>query len=147
MALIADDCTHRAEQLVLVSERLAMLIAEDTGRIGAREPLLEGPQAEEKNRLANAYRLELARIKQDPTLIEAAPPALLARLKQQTLALQETLSAHELALHAVKLVSEGLVHAMAEEVVRQHGAGASYGANGSLENPSGPSPAILDRSA
>ncbi len=147
MALIADDATHRAEQLLLVSDRLAALIAEDTRRIEAREPLLEGPQAEEKNRLANAYRLELARIKQDPALIEAAPPALLARLKQQTLTLQEALSAHDLALHAVKLISEGLVHAMAEEVVRQRGGGASYGASGNLENPTGPSPAILDRSA
>ena len=147
MALIADDSKHRAEQLLLVSDRLAALIAEDTRRIGAREPLLEGPQAEEKNRLANAYRLELARIKQDPALIESAPPALLARLKQQTLALQNALSAHELALHAIKFISEGLVQAMAEEVVRQRSDGASYGASGALDAPSGPSPAILDRSA
>ncbi len=147
MALIADDCKHRAEQLLLVSERLAVLIAEDTRRIEAREPLLEGERADEKNRLANAYRLELARIKQDPALIEAAPPALLAQLKQQTINLQTALSAHDLALGAVKLVSEGLVHAMAEEVVRQRGGGASYGAGGALTAPGGPRPAILDRNA
>ena len=147
MALIADDAKDRAEQLLLVSDRLTVLIAEETRRIEAREPLLDGAPAEEKNRLANVYRLELARIKQDPGLIADAPPTLLAHLKRQTEALQTAFAAHDLALHAVKLISEGLVHAMAEEVVRQRGAGLNYGAKGSLEPPSGPSPAILDRSA
>ncbi|MEQ1709172.1 MAG: flagellar basal body protein [Terricaulis sp.] len=147
MALIADDSKDRAEQLLLISDRLAVLIAEETRRIEAREPLLEGPATEEKSRLANLYRLELARIKQDPALIASAPPTLLTQLKRQTEALQTAFSAHDVALRAVKLISEGLVHAMAEEVVRQRGAGLNYGAKGSLASPSGPSPAILDRSA
>ena len=62
MALIADDAAHRVEQLLLMTERLAALAAEDTRLIQERLPLSDG---EEKNRLANAYRLELARIKQD----------------------------------------------------------------------------------
>jgi hypothetical protein len=147
MALIADDCKHRAEQLLLLSERLSALIAEDTARIEARQPLLEGARAEEKNRLVNAYRLELTRIKQDPALIEAAPPALLARLREITITLRDALAAHDTALSAVKLISEGLVQAMAEEVVRQRGDRASYGAKGALTAPQGPSAAILDRSA
>ena len=146
MALIADDAAHRVEQLLLMTERLATLAAEDTRRIEAREPLVEA-ETDEKNRLANAYRLELARIKQDHALIQAAPPALLDRLRQRTVALHKTLDAHELALNAVKVVSEGLVHAMAEEVVRQRGNGASYSAKGSLETHAGPSPTVLDRSA
>lgn len=147
MALIADDPAHRAEQLLLLSERLAALIAEDTSRIEARQPLLDGPAAEEKNRLANAYRLELARIKQEPDLLNSAPAHLLVRLRAETLSLQNTLAAHDVALEAVKLVSEGLVHAMAEEAVRQRGGGVNYVANGSLAAPAGPMPAILDRNA
>ena len=146
MALIADDATHRVEQLLLMTERLAALAAEDTRRIEAREPLIEA-ETEEKNRLANAYRLELARIKQDHALIQAAPPALLEQLRRSTVALHKTLDTHELALNAVKLVSEGLVHAMAEEVVRQRGSGANYSAKGALEVHGGPSPTVLDRSA
>ena len=73
MALIADDAAHRVEQLLLMTERLAALAAEDTRRIEAREPLIEA-ETDEKNRLANAYRLELARIKQDHALIQAARP-------------------------------------------------------------------------
>lgn len=146
MALIADDAAHRVEQLLLMTERLAALAAEDTRRIEAREPLIEA-ETDEKNRLANAYRLELARIKQDHALIQAAPPALLDRLRQTTVALHKTLDAHELALNAVKVVSEGLVHAMAEEVVRQRGSGANYSANGALATQGGPSPTVLDRNA
>jgi len=147
MALLADDPRDRAEQLLVVSERLTALVTEETRRILARETPLEGAEAEEKNRLANAYRLELARIKQEPALIQDAPPALLTQLKHATVALNETLAEHELQLNAVKLVAEGLVHAMAEEVVRQRAGGTSYGAQGALEQPSGPIPAVLDRSA
>lgn len=147
MALIADDARDRAQQLLLMTERLAALASEDTRRIAARQPLIEGAEADEKSRLANAYRLELARIKQEPTLIQDAPPELLERLRRSTVALHETLAAHELSLNAVKVVSEGMVHAMAEEVVRQRLSGANYSAHGALEERSAPNPTILDRSA
>ena len=147
MALLADDAKDRVEQLLLVSERLTALIDAETQRIEARLPPLDGEQAEEKTRLANAYRLELARVKQDRSLIEGAPPALLAQLRESTVAMHEKLAAHEIALHAVKLVAEGLVHAMAEEVVRQRGGGANYGASGELVAPNGLGPAVLDRNA
>jgi len=147
MALIADDCRDRAEQLILLTERLTTLIADEARRIEARQPPLEGAEADEKNRLANAYRLELARIKQEPALLAGAPPALLATLRAGAAKLHETLAAHEIALNAVKLITEGLVHAMAEEVARQRGAGGSYGASGAIETPSGPIPTVLDRNA
>jgi hypothetical protein len=147
MALIADDATHRVEQMLLLSERLAALVEEDTRRIDARLPLQEGAPAEEKARLANAYRLELARIKQDPSLVEGAAPELLTQLRARTLSLQQILAAHEGALAALKLVSEGLVQAMAEEVVRQRSGDLHYGARGALASPASPAPAVLNRSA
>lgn len=147
MALLADDAKDRAEQLLLVTERLTVLIEAETQRIEARQPPLDGPEAEEKTRLANAYRLELARVKHDRSLIEGAPPALLSQLRQSTVALHEKLAAHETALNAVKLVTEGLVHAMAEEAVRQRGGDANYGAKGELVAPNGLGPAVLDRNA
>jgi len=146
MALIADDAKDRAEQLLLITERLTGLAEAETRRIEAREAL-DPAESEEKQRLANAYRLELARIKQDPSLIESAPPALLTQLRASTVTLNEALARHELALGAVKLVTEGLVQAMAEEVVRQRGGDAAYGASGELVAPNGLGPAVLDRSA
>jgi hypothetical protein len=147
MALLADDAKDRAEQLLLVTERLTALVAEDTRRIEARLPPLDGAEGEEKNRLANAYRLELARIKHDRSLIEGAEPQTLTKLRQITVALHETLAAHETALSAVKLVSEGLVHAMAEEIARQRTGDASYDAGGGLASPVAPTPTVIDQSA
>lgn len=147
MALLADDAKDRVEQLLLATQRLAALIGEETQRIEQRLPPLDGAAAEEKNRLANAYRLELARIKHDRSLIQGAPAALLAQLRETTGELHLTLAAHETALNAVKIVTEGLVQAMAEEVVRQRGGSAGYGAGGAPAAPAGPAPALIDRSA
>ena len=147
MALIADNSRDRAEQLLLATERLTALISEETRLIDARLPPLDGAAAEEKHRLANAYRLELARIKQEPALLESAPPEILAQLRQRTETLHQTLAGHEIALNAVKLISEGLVQAMAEEAARQRGGACSYGADGAIGTPAGPAPTILDRSA
>lgn len=146
MALIADNPTERAEQLLLITERLTGLIAAETAKIAAREPLLEGAEADEKNRLVNAYRLELTRIKQDLNLIEGAPPALLDRLRAQTTQLHTILAEHDIALGAVKIVAEGLVQAMAEEVSRQRNGGRGYGARGALE-AAATGAAVIDRSA
>ncbi len=48
MALIADDAKDRAEQLILLTERLTTLILAETAQIEAREPPLAGERAEEK---------------------------------------------------------------------------------------------------
>jgi hypothetical protein len=80
-------------------------------------------------------------------LLADAPPELLGQLKHQTAKLHEALAAHETALGAVKLVAEGLVQAMAEEITRQRGGGGAYGAKGDMAAGTGPSPVALDRTA
>lgn len=147
MALKADDARDRAEQLVLVTTRLTALIQEETRRIDARLPSLAGAEADEKTRLANAYRLELTRIKHDTSLIDGAGDDLLAHLRRSTEALNAALAAHEIALGAVKLISEGLVQAMAAEVSRVRQGETNYGATGGLSQPSGPTPTLLDKTA
>jgi hypothetical protein len=147
MALIAEHAKDRAEQLLLLTDRLSALVAQEADRMEARLPLLQGAEAEEKARLANAYRLELARIEQEPELIKAAPKPLLDTLKKRTVALNDALARHDTALGALKLVSEGLMQAMAEEVARQRSRSDNYTANGALNAPGGPRPAILDRTA
>lgn len=147
MALIADSPADRAEQLVILTERLAVLVREETARIAAREATAPPDRVTEKERLANAYRLELARIKDDRSLIDSAPQKLLDQLKTNTLDLHEALAAHETALGAVKIVAEGLVQAMAEEINRQRTQARVYGANGAHAPSAGPQPVALDKSA
>ncbi|MES1156906.1 MAG: hypothetical protein ABUL73_03910 [Alphaproteobacteria bacterium] len=147
MALLAENSADRAEQMLIVTERLTALIEEEAGLIKARKPPLSGEKADERTRLANAYRLELDRIKQDPSLIRDAPAHLLSQLRKQTEFLHSALAVHEIELGAVKLVSEGLAQAMAEEVARQIGGTRNYGASGGVQNPTGPVPVAIDRRA
>jgi hypothetical protein len=146
MALIADDAADRVGQLILITERLAALVIEETRLINVREPLPEGAPAEEKARLANAYRFELARIKQDVSLIAGAPQPMLDDLKRKTTLLQHALDAHDIALGAVKIIAEGLVQAMAAEVARQRTQERGYSASGQAAHAAAPAPVVLDRS-
>ncbi|MGE0046682.1 MAG: flagellar basal body protein [Hyphomonadaceae bacterium] len=147
MALIADNPSDRAQQMLALTERLTETIARETELMRARQPLPEGEGAEEKQRLVNAYRLEMARIRDDRGLIAEAPDALRARLRAATVSLQDALAAHEAALGALKALTEGLVQAMAEEVARLRAGGGSYGASGAMTGTSGPTPVALNETA
>lgn len=147
MALIADNGADRAEQLLVLSERLRTLVEEETARIQARAPTAPPELVAEKERLANAYRLELTRIKEDPGLLDGAPKALLDALKAATANLQSALDAHEIALGAVRIIAEGLVQAMGEEIHRQRAQTQVYGADGARKESSGPQPVAFDRTA
>jgi hypothetical protein len=142
MALLADDATDRVEQLIALSQRLLALISEETGLIEARQPLPQGGRDEERNRLVNAYRLEMARIRQEPGLIGDAPAERIEALKAATAALQAGLSRYEHALAAVRAVSEGLLRAMAEAAAAHAAGPRTYGAQGGYEASTAPPPAV-----
>jgi hypothetical protein len=143
--MAANDARARIQAALDLTQRLTTLIREETRLVEARQPLASEP--EERSRLVNAYRLELARIKQDQHLVREAPSQMIAALKQQTETLQREIASHETALKAVKLVTEGLVHAMAEEVGRQRGAGSGYSARGAPSPANAATSALIDRSA
>ena len=90
----------------------------------------DGAEGEEKARLANAYRQEMARIAENRSLITSAPKFLTDKLKAATMRFREALKVHEAALIGVKEVTEGLVKAIAEEVRIANAGPAVYGAKG-----------------
>ena len=119
--------TARVEQLAALTERLTGLIAAQAKAFEAHRPQDAAPRIEEVSRLANAYRRECAEIRQDPALISAAPAALRQRLIRMTEAFDAVMARQERALGAAKIVTEGIVRAVAEEVAAQRNAGAGYG--------------------
>lgn len=142
MALIADDPNDRVDQLIALSQRLTALIGEETALIEKRLPLPEDGRDQERNRLVNAYRLEMARIKQDPGLIETADRERIAHLKAVTAIMQDKVARFEVALNAVRAISEGLLRAMAEAVADQSAGPKRYAATGALDQPTAAPPAI-----
>ena len=127
MALMAADATDRVEQLILLTDRLTSLIALEAQAFEARKPHEAAQYLEETARLANLYRHESTRVRQDPTMVAEAPADQRTRLLRATEAFDAVLARQARALEAAKTVTEGLVRAIAEEVASQRTAGLGYG--------------------
>jgi len=128
------DAIDRAEQLLAMTRRLDALISAEIEAIKARR--LDGGSADwdEKERLAHAWRLEVAHIKANPSALAGIGDALKVQLREAARALEDKLEAHALALNAMKAVTEGLVRSIANEIASARSAPPGYGRHGSV-NP------------
>ena len=129
MALLADDCSDRALQLLALSERLASLLDIETAAFNRQGDMLPAHLADEKTRLANTYRLELTRIAQNKSLISGAPEHLRQRLEAVTKVLQASIKENARAVNKLRTVSEGLVKAIGDEIAKKRAAPVGYGPN------------------
>jgi hypothetical protein len=127
MSLAATDGNDRAEQLIALTERLSERLTAETRAFEERRPHRAAAGAEETLRLANLYRHECLRIRNDPSLIADASAALRQRLTRVTKGFQAVVARHGRAVIAAKTITEGLVHAIAKEVADQRGRAAGYG--------------------
>lgn len=128
--LAARDPAERVELLITLTERLTALLQHETALFQARTPQMAHDFQPEKSELANIYRRETARIAQDPSLVGPAPAPRRAVLAAATRVFHEALAANQLAGEALRVISEGIVRAVAEEVVRLRGGAQTYGAPG-----------------
>lgn len=127
MALDARDATDRVDQLIALTDRLTALMADQCLAFEQRRPQDAAAQMDELSRLANMYRHESARVRQSPVLIEEAPLEQRMRLMRATEGFDAVLARQGRALEAARMVTEGLVRAIAEEVASQRTTGAGYG--------------------
>jgi hypothetical protein len=127
MALAADTPSDRVAQLVLLTERLTTLVADQALAFEEHRPQDAAASVEETSRLANLYRHESAKVRANPALIGGATLVERTRLTRATEAFDAVLARQARALNAAKTVTEGLVRAIAEEVASQRSAGAAEG--------------------
>jgi len=146
MALLADDGEDRARQLLTLTERLTALVKAECVEIEARRPPAPG-LAEERQKLAGLYRMEMARIAEDRTRIAGVSPALRLELERATTSLMATLDVHSRMVGALKEVTEGLVQAMATEISRVQASAAGYDSGGYRARATGPSAVAVNQSA
>jgi len=125
--MTVSDTAQRADQLIALTRRLTDLLAAETRAFEARRPFDVAANAEEVAKLANVYRRESARVKDNPALIEGASEALRQQLMQVTQTFEAVLARHGRALAAAKEITEGLVQAIAREVAAQRATGPGYG--------------------
>jgi len=130
MAIAASDAADRVEQLVILTERLTELVAQQAQAFEQRRPQDAAALLDETSRLANLYRHESTRVRADPRLVEAAPLASRTRLVRATEAFDAVLARQGRAIEAARTVTEGLVKCIADEVASQRTQGTTYGAGG-----------------
>ncbi|WP_203294164.1 flagellar basal-body protein FlbY [Maricaulis parjimensis] len=125
--LHAANPTERVQALLKLTQRLTELLQEETRLFKAKRPQDALGLQDEKTQLANVYRAEVARTKQDPTRFATAPAPMKAMLREATQAFHTALSENGHVVNALKVVTEGVVKAIADEAARQRSAGAGYG--------------------
>ncbi|MCR5876014.1 flagellar basal body protein [Phenylobacterium sp. J426] len=130
MAIAAQNPQDRVEQLILLTERLTELMADQAAAFETRRPQDAAAKLEETSRLANLYRHESTRVRAQPNLVSGAPLELRTRLVRATEAFDAVLARQGRALNAARTVTEGLVKAIADEVANQRAKSVSYGATG-----------------
>lgn len=125
---------ERADQLLVITERLNTLIVGEIQALKMRR--LDGASAdyEEKERLCHAWRLEVGRIKADPRLLAGIDEGRKAALREAAKRLEAALEGHAMAVAAMKEVTEGIVRAIVGEVASQRAAPPAYGRSGQVSN-------------
>lgn len=129
---MTEHVEERAEQLLAMTTRLIGLLDDEIEAVNARKLDASGANWDEKERLVHAWRLEVSRIKADPSQMAGLSPARKDALRTAARDLDERLQAHERALSAARTVTEGLVRSIAAEIAESRSAPAGYGAKGAL---------------
>ena len=107
--------TERVDALIALTERLTSLISQECRAFEARRPQDALVTLDETSRLANS------------TIVETAPLEKRRELMRATEAFDAVLARHGRAIEAARIVTEGIVKAVADEVVRTRTTGAGYG--------------------
>ena len=137
----------RIEALITPTERLTALVAEQALAFEAGRPQDAAANMEETSRLATQYRLESQSLHDKPAPIAALPRRERLPLIQATEAFDAVMARQGRALNAAKTVTEGLVHAIAEEIASQRGSNATYGASGAKATPTAAVAVTLNKRA
>ncbi len=128
----AAQAADRADQLLAMASRLTTLVAAEIEAMKQRR--LDGASADwsEKETLAHGWRVEIGRIKADPSLLAGLDAGRKLALREAAQTLEATLETHAAALAAMKDVTEGLVRAIAGEVASARSAPTGYGRSGQI---------------
>lgn len=135
--LAARNGAERAQALLQLTQRLTSLIEQETSLFQARRPQDAVQFQDEKSKLANIYRTEVARARQEPQRFAGASQAIKAALRQATEGFHKALKENGRAVAALKTITEGVVKAIADEAQRQRTAGGGYGPGAGQRPPTG----------
>lgn len=121
------EAGDRVDQLTGLTDRLTALITQECKAFEERKPHEVALTLDETARLANLYRHESVRVRNNVHLVQAAPLAKRMKLMRSTEAFEAVLARHGRALEAARSITEGIVRAVANEVAATKATGVGYG--------------------
>ena len=130
MTLAAHDINDRLTQLIALTKRLTELMITETAALKARKLDASSTDWEEKERLAHTYRLEMTDLAQNAKSMLQGDISLRKELFEVVRSFQSVLAEHNVALSAMREVTEGLVETIAREVANEASGPKAYGAMG-----------------
>ncbi|MBO6729809.1 MAG: flagellar basal-body protein FlbY [Maricaulis sp.] len=125
--LAAANGAERAQALLKLTQRLTDLIRQETSLFQERRPQDALHLQDEKSKLANIYRVEVSRARQEPQRFAGASAPVKDALREATEMFHKALAENGHAVAAMKTLTEGVVKAIADEAARQKSAGGGYG--------------------
>ncbi|WP_022699981.1 hypothetical protein [Oceanicaulis alexandrii] len=125
--LAAANPTERAQALIQLTGRLTELLDQETELFDAHMPHKAVEFQAEKTKLATLYRTETKLASKDRSRLSGVDPELKAKLKISTRAFEDALARNGAAVEALKVLTEGLVKAIADEAARQQQTQVGYG--------------------
>ncbi len=117
-------------RLLTLTERLTERLQIETAAIARHRAHDISSGIGQTQEMANQYRRESAQLKADPSILAAAPASERMALIRATETFEAVLAAHARAVDAARIVSEGLVQTIAQEVAAARAMGTGYGAGG-----------------
>ncbi len=141
----AEAAVH-VRRLTGLTEALTERLETETRAFAERRPqdIVDGLARTQD--MANLYRRESAQLKAAPALAASAPAAERQTLIRATERFEAVLARHASAVEAARVVSEGVVKAIAVEVAAARASGSGYGASGQAATTDGTA-ITLNRSA
>lgn len=141
----AEAAVH-VRRLIGLTDALSDRLETETRAFAERRPqdIVDGLTRTQD--MANLYRRETAQLKATPALAASAPIADRQTLIRATQRFEAVLARHATAVQAARVVSEGVVQAIATEVAASRASGAGYGASGRAATTDGTA-ITLNRSA
>lgn len=130
MSAGTELATARVRQLTRLTEDLTDRLINETRAFEARRPQDVAEGLAQTQEMANVYRRESAQLKANPALLAPASTNDRLALIAVTQAFEAVLARHGRAVEAARIVSEGLVKAIAQEVAAARPPASAYGATG-----------------
>lgn len=127
MTTAADRGAAALEAMVDLTERLTGLIEGQALAFERHRPQDAAATLAEVARLANLYRAGSTEVRAAPGKLSEAPPEVRARLLSATQAFESALERQGRALAASKVITEGVVKAIADEIAARRSVGQAYG--------------------